>query len=226
MTLYHFGNVAALAVLPIYFLYKFSGLSEYGVTKCFHAGGIYMFTQLCKMLILTFFPETINTDPTTFNFLGECLRCSADLLDFIGLTFVLSKIPGKGHSKLLTAAVGWATAEIVLSNGLTLWRARGAEFSWIYTQKSLESNILLVTTIAVTTLLWLFSRHDLNKKMMPFVTFLLMAIAFRSVWLDGILYAMSLGPWSALIAKGLVAVFGFGVPTLYLYASMAQSIGI
>lgn len=26
MTLYHFGNVAALAVLPIYFLYKFSGL--------------------------------------------------------------------------------------------------------------------------------------------------------------------------------------------------------
>ncbi|CAG9810662.1 unnamed protein product [Chironomus riparius] len=226
MTLYHFGNVAALAVLPIYFLYKFSGLAEYGAYKCFQAGGTYMFTQLCKMLILTFFPETINSDPTGFNFIGECLRCSADLLDFIGLTFVLSKIPGKGHSKLLTAAVGWCTAEIVLSKGLTLWRARGAEFSWIYTQKSLESNILLVITIAVTTLLWLWSRHDLNKKMMPFVTFLLFAIAFRNVWLDGILYAMSFGPWSALIAKGLVAIFGFGIPTLYLYSSMAQSIGI
>ena len=62
--------------------------------------------------------------------------------------------------------------------------------------------------------------------MMPFVTFLLFAIAFRNVWLDGILYAMSLGPWSALIAKGLVAIFGFGIPTLYLYSSMAQSIGI
>lgn len=62
--------------------------------------------------------------------------------------------------------------------------------------------------------------------MMPFVSFLLLAIAYRSVWLDGILYAMSFGPWAALIAKGLVAIFGFGIPTLYLYASMAQSIGI
>jgi hypothetical protein len=44
--------------------------SEYGVTKCFHAGGIYMFTQLCKMLILTFFPETVSADATGFNFLG------------------------------------------------------------------------------------------------------------------------------------------------------------
>ncbi|KAG5667139.1 hypothetical protein PVAND_015136 [Polypedilum vanderplanki] len=226
MTLYHFGNVAALAVLPIYFLYKFSGLSEYGMTKCIHAGLIYVFTQLCKMLILTFFPETVSSDPVTFSFLGECLRCSADLLDFIGLSFVLSKIPGKGHSKLLTAAVGWSTAEIILSKGLTLWKARGAEFSWIYTQKSLESNILLVITIAVTTLLWLFSRHDLNKKMMPIVTFLLIAIAFRNVWLDGILYAMNVGAWTSLAIKGLVAIFGFGLPTLYLYSSMAQSIGI
>jgi hypothetical protein len=150
------------------------------------------------------------------------LRCSADLLDFIGLSFVLTKIPGKGHNKLLIAAVGWSTAEIVLTNGLTLWKARGAEFSWLYTQKSLESNILLVITITVTTLLWLFSRHDLNRKFMPIVTFLLLAIAFRSVWLDGILYLMNFNAWMSLFAKGLVAVFGFGLPTLYLYSSHEQ----
>lgn len=40
------------------------------MTKCFHAGGIYVFTQLCKMLILTFFPETINANPVGFNFIG------------------------------------------------------------------------------------------------------------------------------------------------------------
>lgn len=145
-------------------------------------------------------------------------------MDFVGLAFVLSKIPGKSHSKLLTAAVGWASAEIVLSKGLTLWKARGAEFSWLYTQKSLESNILLVVTIAVTCLLWLFSRHDLNRKLMPVVTFLLLAIAFRSVWLDGTLLMMGVGAWMSLVIKGLVAVFGFGMPTLYLYTSMSQTI--
>ncbi|CRK91058.1 CLUMA_CG004746, isoform A [Clunio marinus] len=226
MTLFHFGNVVALAVLPIYFLYKFSGLSEYGLTKIFHAGSIYVFTQLCKMLILTFFPETINTDPADFNFLGECLRCSADLLDFVGLAFVLSKIPGKSHSKLLTAAVGWSSAEIILSKGLILWRARGAEFSWIYTQKSLESNILLVVTCTVTCLLWLFSRHDLNRKHAPIVTFLLLAIAFKAVWLDGTLLVMGIGTWTCLAIKMAVSIFCFGLPTLYLYANMAQTIGI
>lgn len=138
---------------------------------------------------------------------------------------MLSKIPGKGHSKLLTAAVGWAAAEIILSKGLTLWKARGAEFSWIYTQKSLESNILLVITISATTLLWLFSRHDLNKKLVPIVTLLLLAIAFRSVWLDGAIYALAVGPWMALLVKGLVSIFAFGLPTLYFYSSMAKTIG-
>lgn len=162
----------------------------------------------------------------TLLFFQECLRCSADLLDFVGLAFVLSKIPGKGHSKLLTAAVGWASAEIILSKGLILWRARGAEFSWLYTQKSLESNILLVVTIAVTCLLWLFSRHDMNRKLVPVVTFLLLAIAFRSVWLDGTLHLMGIGAWTGLLVKGLVSIFGFGLPTLYIYTGMAQTIGI
>ena len=148
------------------------------------------------------------------------------MIDFVGLAFVLSRIPGKGHSKLLTAAVGWASAEIILSKGLTLWKARGAEFSWIYLQKSLESNILLVTTIAATCLLWLFSRHDLNRKLAPFVTFLLLAIAFRNVWLDGILFLLSIEGWTSLFVKGLVSVFGFGLPTLYLYTSSAQTMGI
>lgn len=156
--------------------------------------------------------------------LQECLRCSADLLDLVGLAFVLSKIPGKSHSKLLTAAVGWASAEIILSKGLTLWKARGAEFSWIYTQKSFEANILLVVTIAVSCLLWLFSRHDLNRRYVPIVTFLLLAIAFRSVWLDGTLHVMGVGPWSNLFVKGLVAIFGFGLPTLLLYTTMAHTI--
>lgn len=67
------------------------------------------------------------------------------MADLVGLSIVLSQIPGKGHNKLITAGLGWATAEVILSRGLMLWiGARGAEFSWIYIQKCLESNISLV----------------------------------------------------------------------------------
>lgn len=58
---------------------------------------------------------------------------------------MLAGIPGKGHAKVLTAGVGWAGAELILSRCLLLWvGARGAEFDWKYIQKSLESNISLV----------------------------------------------------------------------------------
>lgn len=35
-----------------------------------------------------------------------------DLADLVGLHIVLNGIPGKGHSKVLTAGIGWATAEV------------------------------------------------------------------------------------------------------------------
>lgn len=71
------------------------------------------------------------------------------MADLLGLAVILSRIPGKGHSKLITAGLGWAAAEVILSRGLLLWfGARGAEFSWIYIQKCLESNISLVGFVA------------------------------------------------------------------------------
>lgn len=145
--------------------------SEYGAFwKCVQASGIYVFTQLCKMLVLaTFFPDTTANNLEDMNLLSVCrtyklklttkhsclkflifdtqelLRCTIDIADLLGLAIVLSRIPGKGHSKLITAGLGWATAEVILSRGLLLWvGARGAEFSWLYIQKCLESNISLV----------------------------------------------------------------------------------
>lgn len=76
----------------------------------------------------------------------EFLKCTIDIADLVGLAVVLNRIPGKGHSKLITAGLGWATAEVILTRGLMLWvGARGAEFSWLYIQKCLESNISLVS---------------------------------------------------------------------------------
>jgi hypothetical protein len=68
-----------------------------------------------------------------------------DLADLAGLYLVLMKIPGKGHNKILTAAVGWGGAEMVLSHFYSLWfGARGAEFDWKYIQGCLDSNVSLV----------------------------------------------------------------------------------
>lgn len=164
----------------------------------------------------------------------------------------MSRIPGKGHSKLITAGLGWAAAEVILSRGLLLWfGARGAEFSWIYIQKCLESNISLVNCITLNwinksifikknflqfyfvqiqhlttaTLLWLFTRHDLNAKYKPIVTLLLIATPFKAIWLDAVLKAAITGIWTTLAFKAL-ATSSLGVLTLHIYAGLAQSIGI
>lgn len=218
----------ALVYVPYYLTYKYSGLSEYGAFwKCIQAGGIYIFTQLCKMLVLATFFDTENVAAAgEFNIISEFLRSTVDVADLLGLIFILSRIPGKGHSKLITAGLGWAAAEVILSRGIMLWvGARGAEFSWVYIQKCLESNISLVQHITTATLLWLFTRHDLNKKFKPFVTLLLIATIFKSVWVDGILNILAIGPWATLGFKALVASI-FGFLALHIYAGLAQVIGI
>lgn len=226
MTLYHFGNCIALIYVPYYLTYKYSGLSEYGAFwKCIQAGCVYMFTQLAKMLVLaTFFPDTDSLSGT--NILGEFLKATVDLADLIGLYIVLTGIPGKGHSKVLTAGIGWATAEVILSRALLLWvGARGAEFDWRYIQKCLESNVSLIHHITTVTLIWLWSRHDLNRHFKPMVTALLVLCSYKSMIMEMVIHLLSSGPWMALMLKSFVTV-ALGAMTLQIYAGLAQSIGI
>lgn len=175
------------------------------------------------MLILaTFFPESLSSSQGYF---AEFLRSSVDIIDLLGIALVLSRIPGKGHSKLISIGLGWATAELVFARGLLLLGARGAEFSWIYIQKCLEANILLVQHLSTTTLLWLHSRHDLNRKYAPLVILLLVLINYRPVWLEMVLQVLAIGPWTALAFKALV-VISIGVVTVNIYAGLAQQIGL
>ncbi|XKL66360.1 hypothetical protein PGB90_009780 [Kerria lacca] len=173
MTLYHFGNCIALIYLPYYFVYKYSSLSEYGAFwKCIQAGVIYAITQLCKMLVLaTFFPDSNITGTIGFDIIGEFLKCNVDLMDLIGLYVVLCGIPGRGHIKILTAGLGWAGAEILLTRFLLLWvGARGAEFDWKYIQKCLESNVNVINHITTAALIWMWSRFDSKKNYSQYIT--------------------------------------------------------
>ncbi|CAG9858643.1 unnamed protein product [Phyllotreta striolata] len=226
MTLYHFGNCMALIYFPYYLTYKHSGLSEYGAFwKCIQAGLIYMVTQLAKMLVLaTFFPD--NVSDLGNDTIGEFLKSTVDLADLAGLYLVLSGIPGKGHSKVLTAGIGWAAAEVVLSRTVLLWvGARGAEFDWIYIQKCLESNILLVQHIITATLVWLWSRHDLKQNIRSAVSILLLLTSYKSLLLDLLISFIGASMWMGLLIKATTTLI-YGMFTLVIYAGLAQIIGI
>lgn len=154
------------------------------------------------------------------------MKSTVDLADLIGIYVVLAGIPGKGHSKVLTAGIGWATAEVILSRAVLLWvGARGAEFDWKYIQKCLESNISLVQHIVTATLVWLWSRHDLKSNLKTVVTVLLVFSSYKPLFLDLLIKAILAGPWTGLFIKALVTgVTGF--LTLIIYAGLAQVIGI
>jgi len=179
------------------------------------------------MLILaTFFPANDASGQEGMDFVGEFLKATVDLADLGGLYLVLMGIPGKGHAKVLTAGVGWAGADILLSRFLLLWvGARGAEFDWIYIQKSFDSNISLVQHITTATLVWLWSRHDLNRSLFPIVTAMLILCTYKMLLMEIFVQATISGSWVALLVRAIFTLC-LGVTTLQIYAGFAQSIGI
>lgn len=85
------------------------------------------------------------------------------MADIAGIYIILQSIPGKGHAKVMTAGIGWAGAEILLTRFLLLWvGARGTEFDWKYTQKCLESNINLVRKFCCI-LIWIYHLYSNNN---------------------------------------------------------------
>ncbi|EDO34164.1 predicted protein [Nematostella vectensis] len=186
MTLFHFGNCLALAYFPYFIVYKCSGLSEYSpFWRCVKAGGAYIVTQLCKMLVLaTFFP-TSDILPGSIDYIGEFLRSTVDFADLVGLYLVMTKIAGKGELKVLVAGLGWSTAELIMTRLLPLWvGARGVEFDWKYMQMSFDANISLIHHIAIAALVWLWSRHDLHRSFLPVVMVFLALGCYKPLIVD------------------------------------------
>lgn len=53
--------------------------------------------------------KVIKSTSTCFQ---EILKATVDFADLFGLYLALNSVPGKGHAKILTAAIGWASAEV------------------------------------------------------------------------------------------------------------------
>ncbi|XP_026486441.1 BOS complex subunit TMEM147 [Vanessa tameamea] len=228
MTLYHFGNCLALVYAPYHMAYKFSGISEYATfSKCVYAGGLYILTQLCKMLLLaTFFPDSDNIQGGEYDIFLEILKATVDLADLLGLYFALNSIPGKGHAKILTAAIGWASAEVLVTRSILLWvGARGSEFDWRYVRSCAESNVALLQHASTAALVWLWTRSDLSRKHFPIVVTLLAISPYKSLIEEAIASIFSLSAW-ALLGLRTVHATAIGLTALAMYAVLAQQIGI
>ncbi|KAI3360789.1 hypothetical protein L3Q82_013021 [Scortum barcoo] len=241
MTLFHFGNCFALAYFPYFITYKCSGLSEYNAFwRCVQAGATYLFVQLCKMLFLaTFFP-TWEGGAGVYDFVGEFMKATVDLADLLGLHLVMSRNAGKGEYKIMVAAMGWATAELVMSRCLPLWvGARGIEFDWKYIQMSFDSNISLVHYIAMAAVVWMFTRYDLPKSFRLPVTVLLALCVYKAFLMDGCSTVLTLclsplcpqivcphvfllGSWTVLLVKS-VLTGAISLCSLFLFVTLVHS---
>ncbi|XP_064407746.1 BOS complex subunit TMEM147-like [Halichondria panicea] len=223
MTLFHFVNCIGAAYAPYFITYRFCGLSEYSsFWKCVRAGTAYIVTQLVKMLILaTLFP--LNAAEEHGNpVLGEALKSTVDLLDMLGMYLVITRLLGRSEQKVLVTAVGWGTAEMVMTKVLPLWvGARGVEFEWTNLQSALDSNLNLLFLIVVNMLLWLWNRKDLNKSLLPLLATFLLVIYYRPVLLEIVQLYYGMDPWGLIIAK-LLFVTVTGVVTLRMYGSMSN----
>lgn len=171
-----------------------------------------MLVQLCKMLFLaTFFP-TWEGPSGGYDLVGEFLRATVDAADLGGLQLALGRGGGKGEHRILVAAMGWATAELLTSRCVPLWvGARGIEFDWRHVQMGLDSNISLVRHVAAAALLWASGRHDLPPKLRVPLGGLLVGVAYEGFLTGWAAQALSLGPWGALGVRAVgAALLGLG----------------
>ncbi|MEQ2165626.1 hypothetical protein GOODEAATRI_019055 [Goodea atripinnis] len=183
-----------------------------------------------QMLFLaTFFP-TWEGGAGVYDFVGvsskmftEFMKSTVDLADLLGLHLVMSRNAGKGEYKIMVAAMGWATAELVMSRFLPLWvGARGIEFDWKYIQMSFDSNISLVHYIAMAAVVWMFTRYDLPKSFRLPVTVLLALCVYKAFLIELFVHVFLLGSWTVLLVKA-VLTGAISLCSLFLFVTLVHS---
>merc|ERR1719266_2359533 len=154
------------------------------------------------LFLATVFPVPLDEDDddlnaeVPFDFLMEFWKLTVDLADLIGLYVVIQKVAGKGQVKVLTAGLGWAFAELVLTRVIFLWvGARGIEFDWKYIQNSFEANISLLHHITLAALVWLWTRREIQKSVVPVLLIVGLVCSYKGLILDLLVHNFALGTW-------------------------------
>ncbi|VTJ55826.1 Hypothetical predicted protein [Marmota monax] len=186
-------------------IYDFIGVSRVRVGQEVHKRG---YLALCLLM-----PQP---DPQEF------MKASVDVADLIGLNLVMSRNAGKGEYKIMVAALGWATAELIMSRCIPLWvGARGIEFDWKYIQMSIDSNISLVHYIVASAQVWMITRYDLYHTFRPAVLLLMFLSVYKAFVMETFVHLCSLGSWTALLARAVVTGL-LALSTLALYVAVVN----
>ncbi|XP_055001511.1 BOS complex subunit TMEM147 isoform X2 [Sorex araneus] len=171
------------------------------------------------LFLATFFP---TWEGGIYDFIGEFMKASVDVADLIGLNLVMSRNAGKGEYKIMVAALGWATAELIMSRCIPLWvGARGIEFDWKYIQMSIDSNISLVHYIVASAQVWMITRYDLYHTFRPAVVLLMFLSVYKAFVMETFVHLFSLGSWTALLARAVVTGL-LALSTLALYVAVVN----
>ena len=129
---------------------------------------------------------------------------------------------GKGQVKVLVAGLGWAFAELVLTRVIFLWvGARGIEFDWKYIQNSFDANINLLHYITISCLVWLWTRREVQKSIVPVLIIVCFMCSYKGLVLDWLVQNFDMGAWSALGYKAASTV-GLSLVTLQMYVGMTS----
>uniref|UniRef100_A0A5F8A3Q0 BOS complex subunit TMEM147 n=1 Tax=Macaca mulatta TaxID=9544 RepID=A0A5F8A3Q0_MACMU len=175
--------------------------------------------QRPMLFLATFFP---TWEGGIYDFIGEFMKASVDVADLIGLNLVMSRNAGKGEYKIMVAALGWATAELIMSRCIPLWvGARGIEFDWKYIQMSIDSNISLVHYIVASAQVWMITRYDLYHTFRPAVLLLMFLSVYKAFVMETFVHLCSLGSWTALLARAVVTGL-LALSTLALYVAVVN----
>ena len=112
----------------------------------------------------------------------EFLKLTVDTTDLIGLYLIIQRVAGKGQVKVLCAGLGWAFAELILTRLIFLWvGARGIEFDWKYIQNSFDANINLIHYVTLSCLVWLWTRRDIQKSVVPVLIILAVMCSYKTL---------------------------------------------
>ncbi len=145
-----------------------------------------------------------------------------DLADLIGLYFVIQRVAGKGQVKVLVAGLGWAFAELLLTRIIFLWvGARGIEFDWKYIQNSFDANIGLLHHITLSCLVWLWTRREVQKSIVPVLVIVGLMCSYKGLVLDWLVHSFALGAWTSLLYK-LISTLCLSLVTLQMYVGMTS----
>uniref|UniRef100_A0A7N4UYQ8 BOS complex subunit TMEM147 n=1 Tax=Sarcophilus harrisii TaxID=9305 RepID=A0A7N4UYQ8_SARHA len=145
-----------------------------------------------------------NSKPWDFSISQEFMKATVDLGDLVGLHLVMSRNAGKGEYKVMVAALGWATAELIMSRCLYPSLGRGPGHRLGNSFPLSQTALTFVHYIAVSALVWMFTRYDLPRNFRPPLTLLLGISVYKAFILEAFVHLFSLGSWTALLVRAVM----------------------